>query len=101
MLLSIVLVSIWALLMFRSAAAEYKYYQSVKTLEPEIWEKLGSPKFLMIPLVFISPKGSKLLQSISNNAICELARRHRQAGIQFLSYVMLVLVISIVYFKIA
>ncbi|WP_281557504.1 hypothetical protein [Thalassomonas sp. RHCl1] len=101
MLISIVLISIWALLMFRSGVAEYKYYQSVKTLEPEIWEKLGSPKFLKIPLVFISPKGSKLLRGISNNAICELAHRHRQAGIQFLSYVVLVLVVSIVYFKVA
>jgi len=32
--------------MLRSGLAEYQYYQSVKTLEPQIWEQLGSPKWL-------------------------------------------------------
>ena len=97
----IVLVSIWALLMLRSGIVEYKYYQSVKTFEPDIWQKLGSPKFIKIPFVFVSPKGAKLLREVSNKTVCELAIKHRQAGIQFLAYVVLVLVISIVYFKIA
>ena len=101
MLTLIVLVSIWAFLMFRSGVAEYKYYQSVKTLEPKIWEKLGSPKYLKIPIVFVSSKGSKLLHGISNETVCEFATKHRQAGIHFLAYVVLVLVASIVYFKIA
>ena len=101
MTILIVLVSLWALLMLRSGVVEYKYYQSVKTLEPDIWEKLGSPKFLKIPFVFVSPKGSKLLREISNKTVSELAIKHRQAGIQFLAYVVLVLVVSIVYFKIA
>jgi len=97
----IVLVSIWALLMLRSGLAEYKYYQSVKTLEPEVWQKLGSPKYLKIPMVFVSSKGLKLLQSISNKIVCEHAIKHRQAGIQFLIYVVLVLIGSIVFFKMA
>jgi hypothetical protein len=101
MLISIILVSIWGLLMFRSGVAEYKYYQSVKTLEPEIWEQLGSPKHLKIPIVFVSSKGSKLLRSVSNKTVCEFAHKHRQAGIQFLWYVIFVLIASIVYFKIA
>lgn len=101
MLILIILMSIWGLLMFRSGVAEYKYYQSVKALEPEVWEQLGSPKYLKIPIVFVSPNGSKLLSGISNKAVCELANRHRQAGIQFLSYVVLVLVIGIVYLKTA
>jgi hypothetical protein len=97
----IVLVSIWALLMLRSGIVEYKYYQSVKTFEPDIWLKLGSPRFIKIPFVFVSPKGAKLLQEVSNKTVCELAIKHRQVGIQFLAYVVLVLVVSIVYFKIA
>jgi hypothetical protein len=101
MLIMIILVSIWALLMLRSGVAEYKYYQSVKIFEPEIWEKLGAPTFLKVPLVFVSTKGSKVLKGTSNKTVRALAIKHRQAGIQFLSYVVLVLVVSIVYFKIA
>lgn len=96
-----ILVTLWALLMLRSGIAEYRYYQAVKTFEPEVWEKLGSPERLKIPFVFISAKGSKILRGISNQAVCEFSTKHRQAGIQFLSYVILVLVGSIVYFKIA
>ena len=51
--------------------------------------------------MFVSAKGSKLLRGISNSSVCERASKHRQAGKQFLVYVMLVLVTSIVYFKIA
>jgi hypothetical protein len=87
--------------MFRTGVAEYNYYQSVKKLEPKIWEQLGSPKYFKIPIVFVSAKGSKLLRGICNETVCEFANKHRQAGIQFLAYVVLVLVASIVYFKIA
>lgn len=97
----IVVVFIWALLMLRSAIIEYQYYQSVKNLEPDIWQKLGSPKHINIPFVFVSPKGSNLLREVSNEKVYELAIKHRQAGIQFLAYVVLILVASIVYFKIA
>ncbi|MGB1263830.1 MAG: hypothetical protein ACPG52_13040 [Cognaticolwellia sp.] len=101
MLISIILLSIWAVLMLRSIMVEYQYYQSVKTFEPEIWQKLGSPKLLKIPLVFVSAEGVKLLQSSSNKTVCELARKHRQTGRQFVLYVVLVLVVAIVYFKTA
>ena len=67
MVILVLLASIWAFLMLRSCIAEYQYYQSVKTLEPEIWSKLGSPKYLKIPIVFVSAKGSKLL-SVSQTA---------------------------------
>ena len=87
--------------MCRSGIVEYKYYQSVKTLEPDIWKKLGAPRFLNIPLVFVSPKGSRLLQGVTHKTVCDLAIKHRQVGIQFLVYVVLVLAVSIVYFKIA
>jgi hypothetical protein len=101
MLIIIIMTLIWAFLMFRAGVAEYKYYQAVKNLEPEIWRKLGSPKNLKVPVVFVSSKGVKLLNSISNNRVCDLARKHRQAGIHFLMYVIMVLVASIMYFKIA
>lgn len=101
MLIFIVVVSIWALLMLRSAIVEYKYYQSVRIFEPALWQKLGSPTFIKIPFVFISSKGSKLLKQASNKTVCKLALKHRQAGVQFLTYVVLVLVVSIVYFKTA
>jgi len=95
----IFLISIWALLMLRSGIAEYNYYQSVKNLEPEVWQKLGSPKYLKIPLVFVSPSGLKLLKNISNNTVYVNAKKHRQAGIHFLLYVILVLSGCIIYFK--
>ncbi|WNC68638.1 hypothetical protein RI845_00475 [Thalassotalea nanhaiensis] len=101
MIISIILISIWFLLMLRSGVAEYKYYQAVKTLEPDIWAQLGSPKYLKIPMVFISPKGSKILRGVANKTVSELANNHRKYGIQFLSYVVLVLFVSIVYFKVA
>ena len=101
MLILFFIASIWAFLMFRSGVAEYKYYKAVKTLDTEIWGELGSPKNLKVPLVFVSAKGLKLLNTISNKRVCELARKHRQAGIQFFVYVATVLVASIVYFKIA
>jgi len=100
-MLAFVVISIWAVLMFRSGFAEYKYYQSVKTLEPEVWQQLGSPKYLKIPMVFVSSTGLKRLKIITNKTVCENAKNHRKAGFHFLIYVMLVLVGSIVYFKVA
>lgn len=99
MLIFIVLVSVLFLLMLRSGIAEYKYYQSVKTYEAEVWQKLGSPKLFKTPLVFVSSNGLRILQGITNETVSALAIKHRKAGIQFLSYVVMVLVVSIVYFK--
>ena len=101
MLIYILLTSIWAVLMLRSGIAEYKYYQSLKTLQPQVWEKLGAPVFLKIPMPFVSRKNSALLKNIKNQTVCGLAKKHRQAGRLFLSYVVLVLLGSIVYFKTA
>ncbi|ESP91480.1 hypothetical protein [Pseudoalteromonas luteoviolacea] len=97
----ICLAAIWAILILRSGLAEYKYYQSVKELEPEIWAQLGAPKYFKVPVAFVSSKGVKLLQGASNKTVLALASKHRQAGIQLLSYVVLVLVACIVYFKVA
>ena len=101
MLVSFILIFIWALLMVRSAMAEYKYYQSVKSFEPEIWESLGSPTFFKMPFVFVSSNGAKQLRKVQSPAVVKLAKSHRAAGIQFLAYVVLVLVVGIAYFKMA
>lgn len=101
MFIVIVVIAIWGLLMLSSCLVEYKYYQSVKLYEPEVWAKLGSPKFLMAPFVFISPKGAEILRGASNTTVCELAKKHRKFGILFLSYVVAVLIVSIIYFKTA
>lgn len=101
MVIFIVLFSIWALLLIRTIFVEYKYYQLVKTLEPEVWQQLGAPKFIKIPIVFVSPKGVKILKTVTHPKACHYAIKHRQAGVQFLFYVVLVLVVSTLYFKLA
>jgi len=83
--------------MLRSGLAEYQYYQSVKTLEPQIWEQLGSPKWLTIPIVFISPKNENLLKGIANETIQLRALNHRRAGRQFLIFIVLALILAISY----
>ena len=92
---------IWFVLMLRSGLAEYQYYQSVKTLEPQIWEQLGSPKWLTIPIVFISPKNEKLLKGIANETIQLRALNHRRAGRQFLIFIVLALILAIGYLNLA
>ena len=95
----VTLVSVWALLMLRSVIAEYTYYQSVKTREPQIWQQLGTPRFLKIPMVFVSAKGKQLLKQVTDTTVRENALKHHRAGRQFLFYIVAVLVIGIVYLK--
>ena len=97
MLILPLLLLIWFVLMLRSGLAEYQYYQSVKTLEPQIWEQLGSPKWLTIPIVFISPKNENLLKGIANETIQLRALNHRRAGSQFLIFIVLALILAIGY----
>ena len=97
MLIMPLLLLIWFVLMLRSGLAEYQYYQSVKTLEPQIWEQLGSPKWLKIPMAFISPKNEILLKGIANVAIQLRALNHRRTGRQFLVFIVLALILAIGY----
>jgi hypothetical protein len=97
MLILPLLLLIWLVLMLRSGLAEYQYYQSVKTLEPQIWEQLGSPKWLKIPMAFISPKNEILLKAIANETIQLRALNHRRAGRQFLIFIVLALILAISY----
>ena len=101
MLILPLLLLIWFVLMLRSGLAEYQYYQSVKTLEPQIWEQLGSPKWLTIPIVFISPKNEILLKGIANETIQLRALNHRRAGRQFLIFIVLALILAISYLNLA
>ena len=97
MLMLMPILLIWFVLMLRSGLAEYQYYQSVKTLEPQIWQQLGSPKWLTIPIVFISPKNENLLKGIANETIQLRALNHRRAGRQFLIFIVLALILAISY----
>ena len=101
MLILPLLLLIWLVLMLRSGLAEYQYYQSVKTLEPQIWEQLGSPKWLKIPMAFISPKNENLLKGIANETIQLRALNHRRAGRQFLIFIVLALILAISYLNLA
>lgn len=96
-----VIVGVWAFLALQSVMADYNYYKAVQTQEPAIWAQLGSPKFLRIPMAFASSKGVILLKSITNEHILALARKHRQAGIQFISYLVTVLAGFTAYFSFA
>ena len=101
MLMLMPILLIWFVLMLRSGLAEYQYYQSVKTLEPQIWEQLGSPKWLKIPMAFISPKNEILLKGIANETIQLRALNHRRAGRQFLIFIVLALILAISYLNLA
>lgn len=101
MIVGAFILAVWAFLALRSVRADYRYYKAVQTLEPAIWAQLGSPRFLRIPVAFVSSKGVILLKSITNEHILALARKHRQAGIQFVAYLVIVLVGSTVYFSFA
>lgn len=101
MLITALMLLIWFALMLRSGLAEYQYYQSVKILEPQIWQQLGSPKWLIIPIVFVSPKNEKLLMGIANETIQRRAQQHRRAGREFLVFVLLALILAIGYLNLA
>jgi hypothetical protein len=101
MIIGTLMLAVWAFLALRSVMADYRYYRAVQTLEPAIWAQLGSPKFLRIPMAFVSSKGVILLKSITNEHILALATKHRQAGIQFISYLVIVLVGATAYFRFA
>ncbi|MBE0368500.1 hypothetical protein [Pseudoalteromonas aurantia] len=89
----------WVFLMFRSCIAEYKYYQSVKLLEPDIWRALGSPKHVNIPFAFLRPKSMNVLGEISNETVAQCAHKYRKRGFQLLFFTIMVLLFSIIYFK--
>lgn len=95
------LLFVWTFLLIWASVAEYKYYQAVKLHEPQIWEQLATVNWLKLPMMFLSPKGKALIDTIEDEHIILLGKKHRRAGIVFLTYVVLVIVISIIYFKLA
>jgi len=50
-------------------------------------------------MVFVSAKGKELLKQVNNDTVLTLGQQHRQAGLQFIAYVSLVLFGSIMYFS--
>lgn len=52
-------------------------------------------------MVFVSKRGREALSGISDETVKELAAYHRQSNLQFIGYVVVVLVASITYFKFA
>ena len=98
---TIFLSALWFVLMLHSGACEYRYYQAVRTHEPETWRQLGSPLFLKVPLLFVSPRGATLLKQATDPQVRALARKHQLAGTLFIAYVISVLLGAIIYFKAA
>ena len=101
MFVFIIFLCVLALMMLRSGVTEYKYYQSVKTHEPEVWEKLGSPGLVKLPWVFLNFENSPLFKRVTSQVVLDLAAKNRRAGIHFLASLVIFLVASIVFFKMA
>lgn len=92
---------IWLVLMLRASVTEYRYWQVVRHYEPGIWKQLGSPRLYQMPLVFLSSRNAELLRSSTHEQVLRMAARHKLTGIQFLSYVVLLIACSTAYFKLA
>ncbi len=101
MMLAGLLGVIWLILMLRASITEYRYWQVVRHYEPDIWKQLGSPRLFQMPFAFLSPKNARILKSSRHEQVIRMAARHRLTGIQFLSYVILVIVCMTSYFKLA
>lgn len=101
MIIKLTLGAVWLILMVRAAVAEFRYYRSVRLLEPTVWAQLGEPVFPRTGMVFVSKRGREALSGITDDRVEELAALHRQSNLQFIAYVVVVLVASITYFKLA
>ncbi|MEY3006645.1 MAG: hypothetical protein RI942_987 [Pseudomonadota bacterium] len=101
MIIKVFVGAVWAILMVRAGVAEFRYYRSVRLFEPSVWAQLGKPVFPRTGMVFVSKRGREALSGIADERVKELAASHRQASLQFIAYVVLVLVASIAYFKFA
>lgn len=99
MFIAAIPITVLLVLFLRSIRAEYQYYQGVKSLEPQLWSQLGSPRFLQVPLAFLSSSNKALLNSMSNPIVQKLAANHRRSGLQFLVCLATILLASTVYFK--
>ncbi len=94
-------VTVVLVMMLRSAFIEYQYYQSVKACEPSIWQDMGSPSLLTSMWVFIGFERSALFSKVTSEIVRALAVENRRAGIQFIKVLVVVLVASIVFFKLS
>jgi len=101
LIIKLTLGAVWLILMARAVIAEFRYYRSVRLREPGVWAQLGKPVFPRTGMVFVSKRGREALSGISDETVKELAAYHRQSNLQFIGYVVVVLVASITYFKFA
>ena len=101
MIIKLTLGALWVILMARAAVAEFRYYRSVRQLEPAVWAQLGEPVFPRTGMVFVSKRGREALSGITDERVKALAAFHRQSNLQFIAYVVVVLIASITYFKLA
>jgi hypothetical protein len=97
----IVLVIIWAILMGIMLVAEYKYYKSVKVFEPRIWQQLGSPSRYKVPFVFISRMGNEHLSNATHPKVCLRKKQYMFCSYLFLGYLITILIVSTLYFKLS
>lgn len=101
MIIKLTVGAVWVILMVRAAVAEFRYYRSVRLLEPTVWAQLGEPVFPRTGMVFVSKRGREALSGITDEKVKALAAFHRQSNLQLIAYVAVVLVASIAYFKFA
>lgn len=100
MIIFCMLVAVWLWLMVRASVAEYRYYRAVSYHEPEVWAKLGAPRYWLAPfLLWVTPSRKRLLNAIENPQVLACERRFKVWGRLFLAYVVTVLLLSIAFFK--
>ncbi|RMA80164.1 hypothetical protein DFR27_1527 [Umboniibacter marinipuniceus] len=91
----------WASLMIRSSLAEWRYYRSIQTNAPEIWNQLGTKYYPWIPFVLITKARKQLLEKIDTPEVVAKARMYQRAGRQFIAFVMAVILVAVGYFSLA
>ena len=96
-----ILGSVWATLLIRSVIKELHFYRMVKSLAPEIWQKMGYHFPLALPIIFVSKSGKTLLENTANNDVKQSYQAHRRAGRDFITFIGFALITAILFFKLA
>ncbi|SES93709.1 hypothetical protein [Thalassotalea agarivorans] len=98
MLVVTVIASIWFLLLLFLCFSQLQYLKSFKAEEPKLWQEAvgnGTGKF---PIVYFSAKANGLLKQTNNQQLKALSSKQQRAKYLFTGYVLLVIVLSTVYF---
>jgi len=94
-----IIFAIWAILVLYLVYIEYQYYKSVRELETDIWQELGSPNFFRIQRAFLKKGNTQLLKKYSNQTVIKYANHHRTALILTLAFPLIMLIIGILYLQ--